>query len=90
MKTHAYLMVLLVFILAQCPYDSIFAQGSGAGAKKNYKPIWLSDCEKQLEEFKKEIEVEPMQHLLPIWEKHCAMKAIHCPYLLEWAPRLLP
>ncbi|HBH50062.1 MAG TPA: hypothetical protein DDX98_15565 [Bacteroidales bacterium] len=69
MKTHAYLMVLLVFILAQCPYDSIFAQGSGAGAKKNYKPIWLSDCEKQLEEFKKEIEVDPVQNVLPLWGK---------------------
>ena len=45
------------------------AQGSGGGAKKNYQPLWLSDCEKQLEEFRNENERQPIQDFLPIWGK---------------------
>jgi len=45
------------------------AQGSGGGAKKDYQSLRLSDCEKQLEEFRKENEREPIQDFLPIWGK---------------------
>ena len=45
------------------------AQVSGGGAKKDYHPIWLSDCNEKLEEYKKENQVNPIQNLFPFWGK---------------------
>lgn len=46
-----------------------FSQSSGGGAKKNYTPLWLSDCEKKLDEYRKDSEVQPIQNVLPFWGK---------------------
>ena len=63
--TFAILCMALLILLP----ESALAQGSGGGAKKDYQPLWLSDCEKRLEELRKENELEPIQNFLPVWGK---------------------
>ena len=61
-----YLLFLLVAV-ATCQYS--LPQTSGAGAKKDAEPIWLSDCEKKLEEYRKSMEVEPVSQFPPFFGK---------------------
>lgn len=57
-----------ISILLATMLDST-AQVSGGGAKKDFEPIWLSDCKDKLENFRKENQVEPLQNLFPFWGK---------------------
>ena len=45
------------------------SQVSGGGAKKNFEPLWLSDCKEKIEDYQKEKQIEPIQDLLPFWGK---------------------
>jgi len=48
---------------------STLAQNSGAGAKKDAEPIWLSDCEKKINEYRKTTKVEPVTQFPPFFGK---------------------
>ena len=65
--------VVLVLLLS---FATIFmfagvtnAQVSGAGAKKDMQPMWLSDCEKKLEDFRQSVKAKPLIDFLPLWGK---------------------
>ena len=60
---------ILLLIIAIVSIYPLLSQSSGGGAKKNFKPVWMSDCEKQLEEYRKDFEVEPGQSIFPFWGK---------------------
>jgi hypothetical protein len=63
MKKLPYLIGFLLLSL------TIQAQTSGAGAKKNAEPIWLSDCESKLDTFRKSREVKPIVDFPPFFGK---------------------
>ena len=60
---------IVLFILLQLATLSLIAQVSGGGAKKDYNPIWLSECQKKLEDYRKEKQVDPLQNVFPFWGK---------------------
>jgi hypothetical protein len=47
----------------------VVSQNSGAGAKKNAEPLWLSDCEKKVDELRKDLEAEPISQFPPFMGK---------------------
>ena len=60
-----YILLLILLVASLITY----AQNSGAGAKKEQAPIWLSDCENKLDELRKSNEIEPITQALPIFGK---------------------
>jgi len=60
---------LIVLILVIMAGSLIHAQNSGAGAKKNAEPIWLSDRENKLDTFRKSREVKPIVDFPPFFGK---------------------
>ena len=65
MKNNIFILILLFNVISIFSY----AQVSGGGAKKDFQPIWLSDCKDKLEEYRKENQVKPLQEVLPFWGK---------------------
>ena len=64
-KNNIFILLFLFNLISLFSY----AQVSGGGAKKNYSPIWLSDCKDKLEEYRKENQVKPLQDIFPFWGK---------------------
>ncbi|MCF6222756.1 MAG: hypothetical protein L3J34_03405 [Flavobacteriaceae bacterium] len=63
------LIVLFTAVFLIMFVSSIKAQNSGAGAKKDKQPIWLSDCEDKIDDLGKSNQVEPLSDFLPFFGK---------------------
>ena len=76
-KTRKLRLLLIVYLFVVS--INTYAQVSGRGAKKNFKPLWLSDCKDKIEELHKENQAEPLQNIFPFWGKKLRAEGYQLP-----------